>query len=75
MYLNRQFFVRKEKLEQQGKSFGIAGGIADEVALILLAQLGERFAFERTVRDLAFVASKPGFANFLFESMVWIDWG
>src|SRR5580765_7158545 len=75
MHLNRKLFVGKEKLEQQGEPLRISGGIADKIALKLLAQLREGLALQRSICYFAIVARQPGFSDLLLEPVVRVDWG
>jgi hypothetical protein len=67
MNLHREFFMRKEELQQQRKVPRIAGSIADEVPLIFLAKLCQRLPGERPVGNLAIVPGEPSLTNLFFE--------
>src|SRR6266700_5981501 len=67
--------MRKEKFEQEGKSFGIACGLAYQLTLMLIAQLGERFPGEGTVGHLTLVAAEPCFADLFRKLVIGIDRG
>ena len=73
MNLHRKFLMREEKLQQQRKAPGIAGGVAHQFPLILLAELCQRLPGQRPVGHLAIVAGEPGLANLFLELAIGIN--
>src|SRR5208283_5557156 len=73
MNLHGKFLMGKQKLQQQGKSTWVASGIANQVPLILLAELRQGLPSQRAVGNFAIVAGEPGFANLLVKLVVGIN--
>ena len=66
MNLQRKFFLRVEKFDQQRKSFAV-GNVAEDRMSILPPKVVQRFTFERSVRDnalrLGSIDNFPRFAD------------
>ena len=73
MNLHRELLVWEQKLKQKWEAAVVAGGLADQVAAMLLTQLRETLAGEWPVCHFAFVAGQPRLANLLLEFVVGIN--
>ena len=73
MNLDREFFLGKQKLQQQRKALRVARGRAHEFGAEFFAQVGQRSFRQRPVRDHAVVAGEPGFSDAFVEFVIGID--
>src|SRR6202158_2862839 len=73
MNLHRKLLVGKKKLEQQRKSHRLSPRLAPQFALILFAELRERSAGQRSIRNFTIVPGQPCLANLFFELVIRIN--